>query len=107
MTQGYNSKVLTVFESGTHSVRTGRDGDNILRVFDGSNNTGGEHELLPSLADVDNVDTVVTTTPDVICHHGVGVTGSSMDTSTQHHLDVILLRLHNSRDVFESSSRHG
>lgn len=35
------------------------NGNNILRVLDGNKNTGSELELLPGLAEIDDVDTLV------------------------------------------------
>lgn len=39
------------------TVRSGRDDTNVGGVLDGGENSGGEDDLLPGLADVDDVDT--------------------------------------------------
>ena len=38
------------------AVRTGGDDTDVVRVLDGGDDTSGEDELLPGLADVDDVD---------------------------------------------------
>ena len=49
--------VLGELEHGTLTVRTARDSDNILRVLNGNDHTGSQHQLLPGLAQVDQVHT--------------------------------------------------
>ena len=46
----------SVLEDSTVTVRTGRDYANVVGVLDGSEDTSSEDNLLPSLADVDDVD---------------------------------------------------
>lgn len=46
-----------VLEDGTVTVGSGRDNTDVVGVLDGSEDTGSKNELLPGLADVDNVDT--------------------------------------------------
>lgn len=70
---------LTELESGTHSVGTRRDGDNVLRVFNRHDNTGSKDQLLPGLANVQNVNTIASATPDVLFHLRVRVSRSSVD----------------------------
>ena len=76
-------------EDSTHSVRTGGDGNDVLGVLDGDNDTGSEHEFLPGLSDVKDVDTILTTAPDVFLHGTIGVFGSRVNISREHHLDVL------------------
>ena len=45
-----------VLEDRTVAVRAGRNDTDVVRVLDSGNDTGGENELLPGLADVDDVD---------------------------------------------------
>jgi hypothetical protein len=54
---GLSSSVGSELEDGTVTVRTSRDDANIVGVLDGSDDTGGEDDLLPGLSNVDNVDT--------------------------------------------------
>jgi len=54
---GLGTSVGSELEDGTVTVRTSRDDANIVGVLDGSDDTGGEDELLPGLSNVDNVDT--------------------------------------------------
>ena len=96
----------TVLESSTHTVRASRNGNHIGRVLNRDNNTSSQHEFFPGLSNVEDVNTVNTTTPDVIRHHRIGVTSSGVHTGAQHHLDVFLLGLEDGGEVGESSS-HG
>ena len=45
------------FENGSVTVGSGGDDTDIVGVFDSRKDTSGEDELLPSLADVQNVNT--------------------------------------------------
>lgn len=83
--------IVGKLEHSPHSPGTSGDGNDILRVFNGDNDAGGEHDLLPSLADIEDVETVLATTPDVLFHGVLTVAGSGVDSSGEHHLDVFLL----------------
>ena len=48
-----------VLEDGAVAVGAGRDDTDVVRVLDSSNDTGSENELLPGLANVDDVDAYV------------------------------------------------
>ena len=54
---GLSTSVGCVFEHGTVTVRTGRDDTNIIRVFNGSNDTSSENEFFPGLSNVENMNT--------------------------------------------------
>lgn len=56
------------FENGSVTVRTSGDDDDVARVLDGGDDSSGEDELLPSLADVDHVDAIRSTFEDVGQH---------------------------------------
>lgn len=49
--------VRSVLEDGTVAIWARRDDTDVVGVLDGGNDTGSENDLLPSLADVDEVDT--------------------------------------------------
>ena len=53
---GLGTSVGSVLEDGTVAVWAGGDDTDIVRVLDRGNDTGSENELLPSLANVDDVD---------------------------------------------------
>lgn len=44
------------FKDSTVSVRTSGDDTNVVRIFNGSDDSGSENEFLPGLADVENVN---------------------------------------------------
>mmetsp|Transcript_828 Transcript_828/g.761 ORF Transcript_828/g.761 Transcript_828/m.761 type:complete len:283 (-) Transcript_828:74-922(-) len=91
------SGVVSKLEDGAHTVGTGTDGDNISRVLDGNDNTGGKNNLLPSLSNVEDVNTILTTTPDVLLHGIIRVLGSRVHIGREHHLDVLFLGLKDGR----------
>jgi len=45
------------FQDGTMTIGTGRNDTNIIRVFDSSDDTSSKDKFLPSLANVENVNT--------------------------------------------------
>lgn len=49
--------VGSIFKDGAVAVRASRDDTNVIWVLDSSDNTGSENELLPGLANVEDMDT--------------------------------------------------
>lgn len=47
----------SVLEDGTMSIWSGGDDTDVVRVIDSRQDTGCKDELLPSFADIDDVDT--------------------------------------------------
>lgn len=100
-------------EDGTLTVGTGRDDANVGRVLDGGDDTGSEDNLLPGrllaidpllrivqgkfclcsnipgLANVDNVDTVTTSLPEVRLHVNLQVLASKVSLGREEHLNVL------------------
>ena len=54
---GLSTSGSSELQDSAVSVRTGGDDTDVARVLDGGEDTGGEDNLLPGLANVDNVDT--------------------------------------------------
>lgn len=54
---GLGTSIGGKLQDGTVAVGTCRDNADIVGVLNGSNDTGGENELFPGLADVNDVDT--------------------------------------------------
>jgi len=90
---GLGASVLGELKDGTLSVGASRDGNHILGVLDGSDDAGSKHKLLPSLANVQDVDSVITAAPDVRGHLTVAVAGSDVRLGGQEELDVSLGRV--------------
>ena len=84
------ASVLGELQHGTLAVRAGRDHDDILGVLDGGDDSGGEHQLLPGLAQVDDVDTIGSSLPDVLSHLEVRVGGTNVDLGGEELLDILL-----------------
>jgi len=68
-----------------------RDDNDVLRVLDSDDDTSSEAELLPGLADVDDVNTIRAAAPDVAGACRVEVLGAEVNLSSEHELDVVLL----------------
>lgn len=49
--------MLSKFEDSTLAIRTSGDGDNVVGILDGGNDTSGEDDFLPDFANIDNVNT--------------------------------------------------
>ena len=60
-------------------------------VLHGGDGAGGQQNLLPTLLQVDDVDSVILLLEYVLLHGGFGVTGSNVGGGSQHLCDVIFL----------------
>jgi hypothetical protein len=83
--------VLGVLEHRALAVGPGGLHHNIGGVLDRDENARGEHELVPGLAEVHDVDAILTAFPHVALHLEVAVLGAEVATGGEHHLDVRLL----------------
>lgn len=72
------------------TVGTGRNDTNVFRILNGDDCTGSENDLFPGLADVDDVDTILTALPNIAFHVGIAVTASKMALGREQHFDVFL-----------------
>jgi hypothetical protein len=52
------SGVLSVFDNSSLSIRSGRNNNNIFRVFDGHNDSGSKLNFLIDFFDIDDMDTL-------------------------------------------------
>lgn len=86
-------------ENGTVTVLATGDDTDVGGVLDGGEDTGGENDLLPGLADVEKVDTVSTTLVDVRSHLLVGVLGADVGLGGEEEGDVLLGGVESSRDL--------
>lgn len=60
------------------------------RVVNGDNDAGSEHDLLPGLANVDNIDTVGPGLPQVRLHVHLEVLCAEVALGSEEHLNVLL-----------------
>jgi len=74
-------------------VRAGRDDTDVDGVLDGSNDTGGEDDLVPRLLDVNEVDAVGPALPEVRRHVLVELLGANVALSREESLDILLLQV--------------
>ena len=83
---GLATGIMSELEDTALAVRASRDGSNVLRVLNGNNHAGSELELLPSLAEVEYIDTVVAATVDIALHVSGAVLGTQVALGRQKHL---------------------
>lgn len=85
---GGGTGVGTELQDGTLAESTGRADSNVRRVGDGSDDSGGQHNLLPGLGDVDHRDTIGSDRLDVRLLVHLDVLGAKVDVGSQQKLDV-------------------
>lgn len=85
-----STSVLSELEDGTLSEGAVRDDNNIAGVLDCYNDSGSDHQLLPSLGEVNDVQAIIASFPDVFLHSLIGVGGADVNLCGQHLLDVFL-----------------
>lgn len=90
------------FEDSALAVGTGRDDANVGRVVDADNDAGGEDNLLPGLADVEDIDTIDTGLPQVGLHVHLQVLATQVRLGSQEHLNVLAGGVENGRQVVGS-----
>jgi hypothetical protein len=99
-----SSKGLSQLEGSTLGIRDrslsgGGNNAHIARVLDGDDRAGSQDDLLPGLAQVNDVHTIGTALEDVVAHLNAAVTVSKVDVASQHHLDVFLSEGQSSREL--------
>jgi len=78
-----SSGVLGELEDGALTEEADGAGDDVLRVFDGGDDTGGEDELFPSHVEVDDVDTFLGAGVDVLVHVVGDVLGTEVAVTSE------------------------
>mmetsp|Transcript_116914 Transcript_116914/g.164306 ORF Transcript_116914/g.164306 Transcript_116914/m.164306 type:complete len:300 (+) Transcript_116914:88-987(+) len=87
---GLGSGVLSELEHSTLAPGASADHAHISGVVHSSNSASSEHELLPRLVEVDDVETVVAALEDVALHLVVEVAGTGVDRASEKLGDVLL-----------------
>ena len=83
------TSVLAELKNSSLRVVTSTNNNNILRVLNGSNDTGSEDELFPGLAEVDDMDTFLVSAENIVVHHAVNVLGTHVDLGSKHLANII------------------
>jgi len=83
--------VLRELEDGALAVRARRHDDDVLRVLDRRDHARRQHELLPRLAQVEQVHAVGAALPRVVLHLSNTVDGAHVDLGDEHLVHVLLL----------------
>ena len=96
---GGGTGLSSELEDGTVTILTTRNDTDVGGVLDGSKNTGGKDDLLPGLANVDNIDSIRASLPQVGFHVNLQVLGSEVALSCKEHLNVLGGRIEDRRKV--------
>ena len=78
-----------ILQDGTLTVDSGRDDADVSRVLYSGDDTSGQHQLLPSLEKVEDVDTVTTSLEDIAAHVLIAVGGASVSIASDQLGDVV------------------
>mmetsp|Transcript_76566 Transcript_76566/g.155408 ORF Transcript_76566/g.155408 Transcript_76566/m.155408 type:complete len:344 (+) Transcript_76566:305-1336(+) len=87
---GLGAGVLGVLQHSALGVGARGDGDHVGGVLDGDDDAGSQHQLLPGLGHVQDVDAIQTAAPDVVQHLVVGIAGAQVALGSQQLGDVLL-----------------
>merc|ERR1719433_828155 len=105
---GVGPRVLAELQDCTRAVGTLRRDDDVRRVLDSDDHASGDHQLLPRLSKVHDVDTIVNgAAEDVALHAVVAVAGAQVDLTYEHLLDIILLGLRHCASVHYKTAKEG
>jgi hypothetical protein len=72
------ASVVGELHDGSGTERSLRANDDVLRILNGNNNSGSNHELLPSLTEMDDVDVVSALSVDITLHLEVHILGTDL-----------------------------
>jgi len=87
---GLCSGISSIFQDGTVPVWSGGDHADVVGIFDGCNYASSENELLPSLSNVEDVNTIWASLPDIRLHAFIAVFGADVALRRKQHLNVLL-----------------
>lgn len=99
-----SSEVLRELESSALGIRSGSlsgGGNNadIASVLDGDDRAGSQDDLLPGLAQINDVDSIGAALVHIIGHLDTAVTVSEVNVARQHHLDVLRSEVQSSGEL--------
>lgn len=78
LSDGLAASVVGELHDGSGTERSLRADNDVLGVLDGDDNSGGNHELLPSLTEVDNVDVIAPLLIDITLHLEVHIASTNV-----------------------------
>ena len=73
-----STSVVGELHDSSGTERSLRANDDVLWVLNGSDNSSSNHQLLPGLTEVDDVDVVVTLLVDITLHSEVNISGTNV-----------------------------
>uniref|UniRef100_A0A0K2U593 Uncharacterized protein n=1 Tax=Lepeophtheirus salmonis TaxID=72036 RepID=A0A0K2U593_LEPSM len=89
---GSGADVAGKLKNGSLSVRSRADHKDVSGILDCGNRTSRQHELLPGLTQIDDVDTIRSSLEDILLHRHFGILRSDVRCCSQHLGDVLLLK---------------
>mmetsp|Transcript_10236 Transcript_10236/g.11242 ORF Transcript_10236/g.11242 Transcript_10236/m.11242 type:complete len:248 (+) Transcript_10236:194-937(+) len=92
--QRIRARVLAELEHSAGAVRTLRGHDDVTGVLDGHDNACRHLDLLPGLAQVDDVNAIHGAAEDIALHAIVDVACAQVGLTHQHHLHIFLFARH-------------
>jgi len=84
--------VGSIFEDCAVSVRTGRDDADVVRVFDGSNNASGQDEFFPGFSNIEKVNAVLPSLPNVRFHLFIAIFCANVTLCGEEEPDLLVGR---------------
>ena len=78
LSNGLSTSVMSELHHSSRTKRSLRANDDVLGILNGSDNSGSNHQLLPGLTEVDDVDVVVTLLVDITLHSEVNISGTNV-----------------------------
>jgi len=92
-----SSGIFGELEDSTLTKVPGGDNANILGVFNGDDDSSGQNQLLPSLLEINQIDTITASLPYISGHSRLQISGTKVDLASEHLLDVIFSRIEDCR----------
>jgi len=102
---GLSTGEPSVLQDSSVTVGTSGDDTDVVGVVDGGEDSGSKDDLLPSLSDVDDVDSVAPSLVQVVEHGLVTVLASQVGTRSKKQFEIFRLQLQHVRGVL-GVSRH-
>jgi hypothetical protein len=88
-----STNILGELGNSTRTIRTLRDDHDVRGILNSGNDTSSNLKLLPSLAEINKMNTIGSTLKDIALHAEVNVTSTQMSLADNHTVNVLLLLL--------------
>jgi len=92
--QSLGTSVLSKLQDCSLAKRARGNNADILRIFNGDNNSCSQLKFLPSFLQVNQVDSISASLPDVTGHGNFQIFCANVNLTSQHLLNIVLLGFH-------------